>query len=431
MTYQRIKDLITNKFAKNFGIYFAGNLVAQIIPLIVLPIVTMYLVPAEYGVWALFLMMVTMLAPMMTLGGQMHLSRNFKALDKEELANHFYNLLFQKALLVVLLLCVALSINMAFDTFLSVPAEYLYLVPICAVCFGYSRILANLKQFEEKPYHVSAQEIAGRLLNNGLALFFVVVLSAGWAGMVWGYFTGYVIIGLYGLWYMRRHNWLKRPFQIDVTKAMLAVNAPLIPHLMLTTIQGALDRIMLESLMSVEEVGLYSVGYALGNAIFIVFNAGHKVWQAWATKMLTAGTSAHKAKIVKTAYMIIAGMAIAAVGVSIAAYLYIIVFLDEQYADATRVVFWIALVGLPSVMTQTCIYCLNFNKKTGIIPLMTFISIIINIGLNYLLIPMNGMVGAAQATLLGSVFTSVIVLIALQRRAPMPWLRFRSIPHQA
>ena len=65
---------------------------------------------------------------------------------------------------------------------------------------------------------------------------------------------------------------------------------------------------------------------------------------------------------------------------------------------------------------------LYVGNRTITLAAVTVFAAIVNISMNYILIPINGAIGAAQATLIAFVVMFVIVKFIVVRTSEMPWI---------
>ena len=72
----RLADLVSRS-----GIYFAASVAEAMVPLLLMPILTRHLGPAEYGRLAMFQLAIAALAPVVGLG--LHSAANRRAYDEE------------------------------------------------------------------------------------------------------------------------------------------------------------------------------------------------------------------------------------------------------------------------------------------------------------------------------------------------------------
>jgi len=135
---EMIITFIKKRFRKiyHFSVYLCANLCAKAIPFFLLPIITAYLLPSEYGIWVLFIMFVNLFGRIFQVGSTQHISRNYYNIDKATLANHLYNILIQSLGLTIACSVGVFIINlMPGDTFFSIPKPYLFFIPVMAFIY--------------------------------------------------------------------------------------------------------------------------------------------------------------------------------------------------------------------------------------------------------------------------------------------------------
>lgn len=417
-----VTDFLKKKVLRNFGIYFGANLLRKLIPFIFLPIITSYILPEEYGLWSLFMMIFSVLAPMMSIGVQEHINRSYFSEGKKELANQLFNILLQSMFLFIVLTLIFILLFTTTDSFLSIPTRYLLLIPF--VCFAdvVFRTTRCLLKNQEKALWFATSQIAYALFIWLTAFLLMRYFGWNWQAMIAGLCVSLFVISATGLFYLVSNRWLEGPFRPDVTKALLLINAPLVPHTLMANMAGIVDRSMLEMMGTTHEVGLYSVGMSYAVLTMLFLNAFILVWQPWFYKQFAAITVQKKQKIVRYIYAYIALVCVGSIAVAGSGYFYIKLFFSDEYFESIAVINWLAFNVVPMALSQMGFLFLNQKKKTWLFPWISGASIILNIILNLILLPRFGMVGAACATVLAKFIEALIVLILAHRYTPMPWL---------
>ena len=407
-----------------FSIYFATNIGSKIIPFVLLPVITFYLSPEEFGLWSLFLMMVTIIAPAVALGGQFHIARNFHEVKKQELATHFYNMIALSLAMTALLTVIAVIMWLSMDSFLSVPSKYLLIIPFLALCLGLHQPISTVFYFEKKAGLYALSETVHPILYRLLAIGSFMFAPLSWIALVIGFFASSLLRLVMSMLYLIKHNWLKPPFNKALTLDILKVNLPLVPYVIFASLNAVVDRIMLEKMTTTEEVGVYSVGYIIGAVCIPFMTAFSKIWLPWVQKQLSNITDAKKRQITRYSYAYFLAVIMISITIIAAGSLYVSWFFGDEYQDAVRVIFWIGLSAIAMALSQTSAYYLNHLKKTGYMSVNTFFAILLNVALNLCLIPLYGIEGAAIASFLATSVNALIVFIIAQIHLPLPWLSF-------
>src|SRR5690554_5589444 len=104
-----INKISKANFFKGFAIYLGSSVINKAIPFLLLPILTKYLTPEEYGILAIYQVMMSFAMPLVGMNMQNNITRNFFKETKEYVGRMVFNLLVVltgAATLILLLLSV-------------------------------------------------------------------------------------------------------------------------------------------------------------------------------------------------------------------------------------------------------------------------------------------------------------------------------------
>ena len=150
---------------------------------------------------------------------------------------------------------------------------------------------------------------------------------------------------------------------------------------------------------------------AIGNFIYLFIN-----------ERLENPTPEHQQQIVKTSYAVTGLSFLCLIIITLATPTFFAWLVDSSYAEATRYVFWVALSyffwGVYLIFSGYIFY----TKNTGFLGWVSILNILLNAGLNYILILNCGAIGAAYATCISFFVVSAIVAYKANRLFPMPWI---------
>ena len=60
---------------KSFAIYTVAGALNKMIPLLVLPVLTKYLAPVEFGIWSIYQVLLTFVTPVVGMNSQANITR--------------------------------------------------------------------------------------------------------------------------------------------------------------------------------------------------------------------------------------------------------------------------------------------------------------------------------------------------------------------
>jgi O-antigen/teichoic acid export membrane protein len=179
------------------------------------------------------------------------------------------------------------------------------------------------------------------------------------------------------------------------------------------------NRFFLKHYASMEDVGLYSLGYRFGEIIFFVVTAIQLAWPQFVFSNRRSERAPELYAYATTYYM--AGLLFLVLGLSVLAPEVIRVMATPAFHGAAVVVPLIALSGLFRGLYAVGTVGILLRKRPIVRSVALIVAALVNVGLNYLLIPRYGMMGAAWATLIAFVVQTIILVTVSLRYYPIPY----------
>lgn len=188
----------------------------------------------------------------------------------------------------------------------------------------------------------------------------------------------------------------KRLFVREYWKFALVFNLPLVPHYLSQHILGQADRIMISRMVGDREAAIYGVAYTLGSALSLLINAINGSFIPALYQNMKRG---NYASIRKNSSLISLLMAIVACLIMLVAPELIAILAGPKYAEAVRIVPPVAASVFFTYLYSLFINVEFYFEKTQYTMYVSVIGAVLNIALNYLLIPVMGYVAAGYTTL--------------------------------
>lgn len=407
------------------AMYLFANVVNAAVPFLLLPILTRYLDPAEYGKVAMFQTLVAALAALVGLNVQGAASRKFFDEDAQgEGLRLFIGSCFQVLLLSSMaVLAVVAVFHDLLSSWLGIPAEWLYLsIGVSVASFIVNMRLGQWQvRRQAKAYGVLqvTQSLAIMLMSIG----FVVVLSAGAEGRVWAQLLAVFCASLIacGLLYKDRlvHFLSWRP---DYIKEALAFGVPLIPHVVGAFLLFSVDRFVINSEFGLEAAGLYMVAVQISLVLGVLFDSVNKAYVPWLFERLSRGDESGSHQLIKYSYFyffLLLSLALLAFWLGPVV---VRLFAGEQYAMAGALIGWLALGQSFKGMYFTVTGYIFYQKKTSILSLITIVSGGINFAGLLVGVSLFGLEGAAIAFAVAMACQFILSWMFAAKVHPMPWL---------
>ena len=389
------------RLSKHSLVYGFGVAASQLIGFFLIPLFTRYLTPADYGTLEIFGVTQSILSIIVLMGlGSALFKSYFHYADEENRKTVVSTALI---FLTGVSLCISLVLIAAASNFSALffqsAAYTLYFQIIFLTLFFDAAIVIPLSVFrarEESKRYVLVS-LTRVLLTIGLNIYFLVVLERGILGILE---SGLITAGLlYAFLIPGIIRKTELRFSLPDLKAMLSFGLPLVPGGLGTWILTVSDRYFLLFLATSHELGLYSLGYRFGLIVQGVIVGPFIL--AWGPFFWSAAKEENAKQVYSAVltYFVLVAMFVA-LGLSVLSKEVLMIMATPAFHEAYKIIPLIAL----SYVLYGCYFILaagfNLEKKTKYVPLIVGVAAIMNLGLNFLLIPKYGVMGAAIATLI-------------------------------
>jgi len=423
------KDL--RNVTKHSSVYFLGNFISKIIGIILLPLYTKVILVEAYGIYSIFEVTIQFGQSILHFGIP---NAIFRWLNLEEYKNKRGSIIFTSQLFLLGITCIIILLAFIFKNNLSIlcfqTIEYELFFPVIAIILGLSLLLKiplALIRIEEKSLLYISITISRFILQLVFTIYFVAILKIGIIGIFYGQLIGEIVAVIGLLIYMINKVCLR--FEYKILKDMISFGFPLTFSDLSNRILNMGDRYILGFLTNVSVVGVYSLGYKLANLIdTLIINSFRTAFIPIAWKKFKE----HNAKRFYAKLLIYYTFIVFWISLFIAVYAKGIIHtlaLNKSYWDASNivaiVVLAIAVKGTSSIIKMG----LQFTKKTKLIAYIVLSAAALNIILNFLLIPLTGMYGAAFSTLISFLYIAFVTYFVSNKYYPITfeWIRLLKI----
>lgn len=191
---------------------------------------TRYLTPTDYGIVAIFNVLLAVMIVFVGLSMHGAINVNFFKLNKNELKEYIGNvfyILFSSFLLVFIIVYILKSY---FSFFTKFPENWISFIVIIALCQSIYSINIGLWQVEQKSLPYGLFQTSRAILNVALSLIFVVALVWGWQGRLLGVIITSIVYGIISIFVIIKRKYITFSFNKKYIKDALFFGIPLIPH---------------------------------------------------------------------------------------------------------------------------------------------------------------------------------------------------------
>ncbi len=398
------RDTISNEVhtaVRHSAVYGLGGVLAKAMGFFMLPFYTHYLNPSDYGVLEILDLSMSLFGMFLNMGITAALLRSYTAATSPHEKRSAVSTAF---LFVVVTGVSTFALGVGFVRPLStmifgadVPSKYL-LLSFSSFVLGY---LANLPRTYLRAMEASGSfvvvETIGLFLMLTLNVYFIAVLKIGLAGILW---SSLIVNGLQAVtlsvWMVRK---VGIQFSGTLLRSMVSFGLPLVFSNLAMFALNFSDRFFLQRLRSVDDVGLYAVGYKF--AFMISYLLVQPFYAMWQSRMYTIHTQPNHREIFRQIFtlysllLVYAGLALSVFSPEI-----VHVMVGPQFASTYKI---IPIIALAYVFYGVGYYVqlgMFLTNKTHLIGVVSSVAAVLNLILNYVLVVHYGTLGAAWATLL-------------------------------
>jgi len=407
---------------KNASIYGAGSFTASLIGLTIDPILSYHLTRADFGLLGLAAAVQGLLAATYTAGLDGAANRVYYEVETDGVAQRRAIGTLNTFLLGwVIVLTIAQEVfgpylyALAFDGLPYHP--YGRLVALALLLAALAAIPRALWAAREDVHRVVGLRVAASLLGAATLFALLFLTDLGPLGVLLAQVVAPAL--LIGVYIRYAYGTFGFAWDMGVLKQGLAFGLPMIVHLTSHWALNAVDRLLIESYLGREAVGLYSAAYK-GLAILITINMA--INGAYVPQFMRAHGKAEQSAFVGrvVTYFIAvasgASVAVVALAPSVLRAVY-----SERFVAAAPLLGIVCMGGLGQALYLVAVNGLFWARRTGRIPVYTLISALVNVGLNIWWIPHFGLEGAAWATVSSYVVLATLVYFGCRRITTIPY----------
>jgi O-antigen/teichoic acid export membrane protein len=414
---------LTNPVLRGTVVYTAASVINAAIPFFLLPILTRYLTPEEYGFVSTFMACVSIFLLLVGLEQSGFVSVNFFSVSKSQLRVYLSNICLV-SLLIVTVLLVAVSLwPDFFSRTIQLRSKWIFFSIVVAYFQSLSQLNLTLLQLESRPVTYGIFQISNSLVNYVVSIVLVVSFGMKEDGRILGIVSAGLLYGTASLFYLIHKDLLKPTLNPAIMRASVGFSLPLVAHSLAGWVNSGLDRILINNMVSVSENGLYSISYQIAMIVGMVASSFNRAFTPHIFEQLnTAGeTFDVKVKLVRYTWIYYVLLTCFAAGMYVFSPLILSLLVDQSFYGAGEYLTWILIGFLADGFYYGVVNYLFHLRKTHYIAMITVSSCIVHFLISYFLLPMLGTIAAAYATAAGYIMSFVLTFLVTQKAYPLPW----------
>ncbi len=402
---------------KTSGLYALSSVAPSLVSLVLAPLLTHNISPTDYGVLTIINLFISLSTGISQLGLP---SAFFRAYGYDYTSSSDQRDVL--ATVTTLLCLVSIPMTIGVSILSSFLAQLLFnqsalgsLVTIAGAVILLQNLTVPgfaLLRAEGRALFYSLLSIGNLLITLIATIVLIVVFHLGIAGALLANGCGYAGLVVY----MLPMTLLRAGIRIraDIARSLLTFGIPLVFNFLSYWILQLSDRYLLSFFDSLAQTAMYSVAYTMGSVINVLVISPFTL--AWPTAMFAIAKREDATQVFKlvfrwfSLFLLFFAFALSLVGMAL---------LDILFPVAYRSSIFVIPVVAESIVFYGVYYVFmigtNIKRKTWLAAVFTTIAAIINVGLNLILIPLYGPMGAAVSTLLAYIVLALVAYVVNQK----------------
>lgn len=402
---------------KHSLIYSISNVAIKASGVILLPLYTHYFPVGEFGKLGLIIVIIILFSQSLVLGQGVSIIRYNNTLEYNSRRK---SILFTLTILVLFTVAVFIFISESFLTQISCwfgeTNKYRNFLKIAIYIIAFTTInnlFLSKVRADDNSVLYTLSSVLKVILMVALSLYLIIEKGFGIDGALYAQLAAEILQSLVIL--PKIFNQIQFRFEYDIIGQTLKFGIPLIFSAMAINLLNGSDRFVLKFLSGETVLGLYELGYRVAGVVnmFMIMPFGLTLMPlAYKLYKQKGDTEYYKKLKTYIAFVLVwGGFALSLFGKEIVE----IFAQQESYYPAASVVSLIVLAYVIYGISMISSLGMYLTGNNYYVAYITIFCAGLNIGLNFLLIPIYGMVGAALNTVIAFVVLDILSNIASNR----------------
>ena len=420
-----------SRIGRQFAIYGAGSIAATLLGIILLPLYTRELTPAQFGDAELALRIVLAVAIVARLGLVNSFFRFFFDHDDPERRRKVFQTAFwtlQVTTLFWAVITAAASPWLSNNVFTTPGAgtDLVLLVALGVYVTVNYELTSALFRVQERPVAFSVRTVINLLATAGLSYVFLVQMQLGPVGILLGAYLGQLLVYVGVL--VEQWKWLGFGIDRPLLHEMLRFGVPLMPAGAAMWAVTLINRPIVLAVTTPATLGVLGAAFRVGAGVLLLVNAFQLAWPAFAYSINNDDEAKRTYAAVMGIYLALMGWA--AVSLALFAPWFLRLLTTEPYWGAAAAITPIALAA--PLYGGYFIAAIGVGRKKAnkfnwvVIALAAIVEVVALL----ILVPPFGVAGAGWSLVVA--YGTMFVLMVWREHqvfpVPYPWWRIARIP---
>lgn len=407
----RLKLLLSN-----FFVYGLGGIISKLVPIIMVPIITRLFPSSFYfGLNDLSSTIVSLFSALAVMGMYDAMYRLFFEKDDDNFKKDVCSSAFVFSILtstIVFLIMIIFQNTISSLFYTDKSYGNLVMLSAVAVLIGSTNsIISAPTRMQNKKKIFLVINTLSPILSYSIAIPMILaghyVVALPLAGIISALITEITFIILNNKWFsFKRVNW-------TYIKSMLKIALPLLPNFIIYWLFNSSDKVMIANMLGTSQEGIYSVAGKIGQISNLIYTAFAGGWQYFAFSIMRDDDNV---KVISKVFEVltIISLVTTILGTSICKWGMELIFTKEYWSGYICIPY-LYLAPLLLMLFQIGTNQFLVIKKTWPNVIILSFGAMVNIILNFILIPKIGLEGASLATFIGYLISIILCIIVLKK----------------
>lgn len=392
-------------------VYGITSSLQNILNFLLLPLLTSYYSPSKFGVYSIIVLAGTLASAIFFLGASTALGRFYYDEDSIEYRRQITTMAFLITIAGAVLLIITSTIVaswLSFSLFETDKYAFHLKLGLAATALGFLINMQTLILRYEKRSTLFLVVIVGSVMINFLITYILLTrYNADILAPIYGVLFSNAICFLV-LFFLQKHI-----FTINLRKSHIWM---LLSFGIQSSFTGLLfylldwiDRLIIKDLLSLAEVGVYSLGYRIASVMNVLLITPFVL--IWAPIRMEYAKHSNAMEFMSRvcSYLLLLGFALVLTSAAFGADFLAFFFRNREYDNAVFIFPLIMLAQLFFGVQNIVDFGIHISQKVYLYIIVAGIGIAFNVVMNYWLIPLFGYLAAAGVTVVTYLLTSTII----------------------
>ena len=391
----------------------------QAIPFLMLPILTIFLLPKDFGYINNFSAILVLSNAIIGGGMTANIAKNYFTMDKIFMKKMMGNLYFFLSIVTIFAFLVVLIVNL-FCNITFIPPKLFIIIPFISFFFISFEFLKETLKIRKQVGNYALFTFSEMILNISFSLILVVLLLWNWKGRVYSIIFSYLIFGIFSIIYFIKKDSIKFSIDINILKKILNLSLPLLSSTISIMVMRKSGVLFIDSFFGKTEAGLYGIALNISTIILFISMPFINIWMPYIYKKLANKNQNTFLALRSNLFLFTCLIFFASIVFSLISGSIIRIMTTEAFMPAKVFIPWLAFgFALWALYSMYMPFFIHYGKQK-FLSIITIVSALSNILANFFLISVIGAKGIAISFFLSNFLTYALVFISVRSFVKLP-----------